>query len=255
MQRSVMGNARALTVLGAVGLVGCLATPGAAATRTLQPPAASLVASRPNVTLTTTLEAPVRWWPSGTFQRFLSLQAPGRPITITLASSDGTHQATARPIRTSYCRKVPERHLGLAGYQWCLQVIGLVPGTTVTGTTQTPGLRLTLTLEPRDQLFPLPLLAAILGLLIAVIVVVFEAKQLNQSGWRTVKFLWLGEVAGVVIIVMIIATASALSATYLAATSFGSWTDYLKLFVTAFGSSTLTGALSTLLIQVPAGSK
>jgi hypothetical protein len=205
------------------------------------------------VTLTTTLEAPVRWWPSGTFQSFLSLQAPGRPVTITLASSDGTHQATARPVRASYCQKVPERHLGLAGHQWCLRVIGLVPGTTVTGTTQAPGVRLTLTLEPRDRLFPLPLIVTILGLLIAAAVVVVASGQLNRSDRRTVP-LPGGEVAGVVITLMIIATASALSATYLAAKSFGSWTDYLTLFATAFGSSTLTGALSTLLMQVPAGS-
>jgi len=126
--------------------------------------------SVPEATLKVPVVGPWRRSPGRSFVAILSVRAPGdAPLTpALLVSSDGADHATVTATSQVACHKVSPLETGLPGSRnWCLRLVGLSPGNTVTGKLRTGSVVLTLTVAPRDPWAPWPGLTVLVGLSIA----------------------------------------------------------------------------------------
>jgi hypothetical protein len=126
--------------------------------------------SRTEQALTVNLTGPNGWAePDHLFVRaFVKGMPPDRTSTALLVSEDADNRATVTAVDAASCTGQPSRITVIGGTEWCLDVQGLRPGSTVTGVVAGQSTNLKLTLALRDHFLLVPLAVTVLALLLAV---------------------------------------------------------------------------------------
>lgn len=158
-------TAIALTVVTPV-FIGVVSAPGAA-------PAPEPAAATPTRALTVTHDIS----PTGSSTAYLLLLADGpAPASATLVSTSGEHVVdVTSDDQTDECDDLTARTTGLGTDRWCLRLSGLSAGQQVAGDLSGTSSKVSLTVATRSIVFPLPLLAALAGLILAVLLTLLVA--------------------------------------------------------------------------------
>lgn len=109
---------------------------------------------------------------TGHERRTVLLETAGAPPSSTgsLVDASGLHAAavTVTPLGTAECRRASLHHTGLGRDRWCLTISGIAAGQAYTGRLTGPGSAVTLSVSARHAFWPLPAMAALAALLLAV---------------------------------------------------------------------------------------
>lgn len=108
------------------------------------------------------------------FHRLLRLRTDGDPPAerVTLTAADGDHHAMASPVAAGRCTQEPVRVISSGRDEWCIELSGLDPATSVSGTLAGSATKVALVVDSRHQFLGLPglivLLAFVIGALLAL---------------------------------------------------------------------------------------
>jgi hypothetical protein len=158
--------------------------------------------------------------------------APGRTI---LANSQGLNEVVVSPVTVAACKRHAKvLYTSLGTSKWCLKISAPNPGSAVSGTLVGKRSSVVLTVSVRTNLAGWPILAAIGGFLLGIIVA-FIADLLGKTRLRfdagTVKSLLYAVPTATV------AVTSVVGAVYLPNATFGSGSNYWSLALAATSSS------------------
>jgi hypothetical protein len=174
----------------------------------------------------------------------------------------------ARVKLAASCAQHPIRRTTKGSSIWCLKIIGVDPGSDLTGTIKGKGASFKLTVSVRDGL-GLPIIIDSVGLLVGIFLAWLTTDLLpraissqpplpDSSNWRKLvpehadqrlRALRVVTVAAVVATAAV-AGAATLSTVYGGNNSFGTGWDYLALATSAAGSSAIAGIAASLLLLV-----
>jgi hypothetical protein len=114
-------------------------------------------------------------WDSSTTHLLLLAAGPA-PTSGILVSASGEHRVrVAKAANADDCEGEPERSTSLGENEWCLELSGLSAGQQVAGALTGTSSKVTLTVATRSALLPWPLLAALIGMALAIILTMVVA--------------------------------------------------------------------------------
>lgn len=107
---------------------------------------------------------------SGTFRILVEGLGPATFLPTALRDREGLDTGLVAAVALDRCAGLRERSTGAGADLWCLQISGVHAGSQMTGVLLAPQFHLNLTVATRQPLVPWPLLAAAVGVLVAVLI-------------------------------------------------------------------------------------